>query len=226
MTRLLAPIRLAVLDVAAPILVYALLRGHGWSAVTALVASGAAPALNVAATWLSRRRLEVIGALVIVGVVSGAVIGLVSGDPRLVLAEDSAMTGAFGLVCLGSLRSERPLMFRLARQFMGEDSRRGRDFADRWQHPGFRHAFRVITAVWGVAYVSEAAARIVIVETLSTGTALAVSKTMPYVVAAGLVAWMMAYGRWAQKRAGGRRSPSAPGVVARIATDALTTARP
>ena len=53
--------------------------------------------------------------------------------------------------------------------------------------------------VWGVTYLAEAAARIIIVETTSTGTALTVSKVMPYVVGAALFAWMFAYGRHARR---------------------------
>jgi hypothetical protein len=58
----------------------------------------------------------------------------------------------------------------------------------------------VITAVWGIAYLAEAAARIVIVETTSTGTALGISKTMPFAVAALLVGWMGIYGGRAKRR--------------------------
>lgn len=83
---------------------------------------------------------------------------------------------------------------------MGADTPRGRDFADGWRYPGFRHVFRVFTVVWGVAYLAEAAARVVIVETTTTATALAVSKVMPYVVAAVLVGSMIAYGRRARRR--------------------------
>ena len=53
--------------------------------------------------------------------------------------------------------------------------------------------------VWGVAYLAEAAARVIIVETTSTGTALTVSKVMPYVVGAAIVAWMIAHGRHARR---------------------------
>ena len=86
---------------------------------------------------------------------------------------------------------------------MGADTPRGRDFDALWQYASFRHAFRLFTIVWGVAYLAEAAARIVIVETTSTATALTVSKVMPYAVAAILALWMTAYGRRV-KRAGER----------------------
>jgi hypothetical protein len=109
-------------------------------------------------------------------------------------------TAVFGFVCLGSLWSRRPLIFRFALEYMGADTPKGRDFDGRWRYPGFRHAFRVITVVWGAGYLAEAAARVVIAETVTTGAALAISKVMPYAVAAVLAAWTYAYGQRARRR--------------------------
>lgn len=192
--------RIAVLDIAGPLATYSVLRSHGWSQVSALILSGAAPAGSVAISAVQRHRIELVGALVFAGIGLGAIVGWVSGNPRLILAQDSLLTGVFGVVCLASLRTGRPLMFRLAVEFMGEDSPRGHEFASRWQYPTFRHAFRVITTVWGIAFLAEAAARLLIIETLATGTALAVSKTMPYVVGGALAAWQVSYGLRAKRR--------------------------
>jgi hypothetical protein len=127
-------------------------------------------------------------------------LGLLSGNARLVLVEGSVPTAVFGLLCLFSLRSRRPLIFRFALEFMGADTPRGRDFDGLWQYEGFRHAFWLFTVVWGVTYLAEAAARIVIVETTSTGTALIVSKFMPYAVGGVLAAWMTIYGRHTRRQ--------------------------
>jgi hypothetical protein len=108
-------------------------------------------------------------------------------------------TAVFGLLCLGSLWARRPLIYRFAVEFIGADTPKGREFESLWQYAGFRHAFRLYTVVWGAAYLAEAAARIIIVETTSTGTALTVSKVMPYVVAAAIIAWMIAHGRRARR---------------------------
>jgi hypothetical protein len=116
-----------------------------------------------------------------------------------VLVEGSVPTAVFGLLCLGSLWSRRPLIYRFALEFMGPDTPRGREFDSHWRYPGFRHAFRLFTVVWGVAYLAEAAARVIIVETTSTATALTVSKLMPYAVGAALACWMFAYGRRARR---------------------------
>jgi hypothetical protein len=109
-------------------------------------------------------------------------------------------TVVFGAVWLGSLWTRRPLMYRFAVEFIGADTPKGRDFADRWRYPDFRHAFNVTTVVWGAAFLAEAAARIVVVESSATGAALVASKVMRYVVLGVLIAWNITYGRRARRR--------------------------
>jgi hypothetical protein len=190
---------IAVFDIAGPLVAYSLLRSAGQSAVTALVLSGVFPALGVIVGLIRNRRADTIGVLVLAGIAAGTILGLISGNPRIVLVEGSVPTAVFGLLCLGSLWARRPLIYRFAIEFIGADTPKGRDFESLWQYPGFRHAFRLYTVVWGIAYLAEAAARVIIVETTSTGTALTVSKVMPYVVGAAIVAWMIAHGRHARR---------------------------
>jgi hypothetical protein len=216
--RFQAIAKIAVFDIAGPLAAYSLLRSAGLSAVTALVVSGVLPAVGVTAGVIRHRRVDAIGVLVLAGIAVGTVVGLLSGNPRLVLIEGSVPTAVFGLLCLASLWSRRPLIYRFALEFIGADTPKGREFEALWRYPGFRHVFRLYTVVWGVAYLAEAAARVIIVETTSTGTALAVSKVMPYVVATLLVSWMVAYGRRA-KREGERLAAEAQATVeAQVAT--------
>jgi hypothetical protein len=72
-----------------------------------------------------------------------------------------------------------------------------------WQYGGFRRAFRNLTAVWGLAYLMEAVALIVIVEYATVGDAVAITKVMPLAVTAALAAWTVAYSLY-QKRKGAR----------------------
>jgi hypothetical protein len=212
-SRLRSVAMIAVFDIAGPLVAYNLLRSAGFSTVGALILSGVLPAAKVIAGIVRHRRADAVGVLVLAGIAVGAVLGLVSHNPKLVLDEGSVGTGVFGLLCLGSLARDKPLMYRLAMEFIGADSAQGREFAGLWQYREFRHIFRVITAVWGVAYLVEAAARVVIVANTSTGTALAISKVLPYVVAALLVAWTVGYGR-RQKRRGEALAASAAAAQA------------
>ncbi|HUZ23346.1 MAG TPA: VC0807 family protein [Streptosporangiaceae bacterium] len=194
---------LAIFDIGGPLITYAVLRSAGMGTVTSLVVSGVFPAIGVAIGIIAHRRADAIGILVLAGIAVGTVLGLIAHSARLVLVEGSVPTGVFGLICLGSLWGRRPLMFRFALEFMGPDTPKGREFDGLWQYEGFRRAFRNLTAVWGLAYLMEAAARIVIVEHTSTGIALAVSKVMPLAVTAVLAVWTVAYSLY-QKRKGER----------------------
>jgi hypothetical protein len=217
-SRLWSAAKIVVFDIAGPLVAYQVLRSAGLSSVSALVLSGVLPGVAVLGGLIRHRHLDMIGVLVLAGIAVGTVVGLLSGNARLVLVEGSVPTAVFGVLCLASLRSRRPLIFRFAHEFMGTDTPRGREFDSLWQYYGFRHAFWLFTVVWGLAYLAEAAARIVIVETTSTGTALAVSKVMPYAVAGVLALWMFLYGRHARRQ--GER------IAAAQAASATTAATP
>jgi intracellular septation protein A len=199
--------QIAVFDIAGPLVVYQILRGNGHSQVTSLIICGAFPVLGVLLTTIRDRRLDVIGVLVLTGIAVRVGVGLASHSAKLVLLEGAVPTTIFALALLGSLLARRPLMFYFAYESMGRDTPKGRDFADRWQYPGFRHAFRVMTVVWGVTYLAVAAAHIVIVETQSAGTALSISKVLPYLVLAILIAWTILYAKRGQRQ--GERADAA-----------------
>jgi hypothetical protein len=199
---------IVVFDIAGPLVAYNLLRSAGFGSVTALVLSGVFPAAGVIIGISRHRRADALGVLVLAGIAVGAVLGLVSHNARLLLDEGSVPTAVLGLLCLASLGTPKPLMYRLAVEFIGPDTPKGREFTGLWQYEAFRHTFRVITAVWGAGYLAEAAARVVIVQSTSTGTALAISKVLPYTLAAVLTAWTIGYGRY-QKRKGERLAAAA-----------------
>jgi intracellular septation protein A len=207
---------IAVFDVAGPLVAYNLLRSAGFSSVSALVLSGVFPAAGVIIGIIEHRRVDALGILVLAGIAVGAVLGLVSHNARLVLDEGSVPTAVFGLICLGSLATPKPLMYRLAVEFIGPDTPKGQEFTGLWQYQEFRRVFQVITAVWGIGYLVEAVARVVIVQNTSTGTALAISKVLPYGVAAVLIAWTFGYGRY-HKRKGERMAAAAGGLSAQVA---------
>lgn len=217
--RLRSIITIVIVDVAAPFVAYRLLRSAGLSAVTALLLSGVFPALGLAIGAVRHRRLDAIGALVLAGIVVGTVLGLIFHSARLLLVEGSVPTAVFGGVCLGSLRARRPLMFSMAREFTGPDTAQGQEMTRLWQYEGYRRIIRVITAVWGTAFLFEAALRVVIIYNTSTTTALVISKVTPYLFIGILSAWTVAYGRHHKKK--GERMAAASGE----ATEA-TNARP
>jgi hypothetical protein len=189
--RALAPI--AVFDIAGPLAVYWLLRAAGTAEVTALMVSGILPAVGLAIGVIRHHRIDAIGSLVLFGIVVGTVVGLTTHSARLMLMEGSVPTAVIGLACLGSLLTAQPLIYRMALQTRGTGTPARRELKARLSQPGMARAFRIVTLVWGVTFLAEAAARVVIVEATSAGNALLVVKVMPYIVLGLLLRWTMGY---------------------------------
>lgn len=199
-SRLQSVSTILIFDIAGPLAVYYALRSAGMTAVTALVLSGVMPAVGVVIGVIRHHRLDVVGALVLVGIAVGVVLGLVTHNARLTLAEGSVPTGIFAIACLASLWAGRPLMFSFALEFTGPGTSQGREMTRLWQYQGYRRVFRIITAVWGVAFLLEAALRLVIIYNTSTGTALASSRITPFLFAAIMSGWTVAYGTRQRKK--------------------------
>jgi hypothetical protein len=188
-------------DLGGPLLAYALLRSAGVGAVAALVISGVLPALGIAIGALVDRRLDVLGVMVLAGLLVATVLGLTSHDARLYLLEGSVPSLVFALGCLLSLRLRRPLIYRLAVDLLGPDTPKGRDVTAAWRYPGFRRAFQVITVAWGIGYLVESAIRVAVVAIASTGFALVLSKLIPYAFAICLSIWTLLYGENEKRKA-------------------------
>jgi hypothetical protein len=65
---------IVVFDLGGPLLAYALLRSAGLSAVAALVVSGVLPALGIAVGAWAGRRLDIIGVVVLAGILIGTIL--------------------------------------------------------------------------------------------------------------------------------------------------------
>jgi hypothetical protein len=208
-----------VFDLGGPLLAYSLLRSGGVSTVAALIISGIFPALGIVIGAVVDRRLDIIGVVVLAGLIVGTVAGLVSDNARLYLVEGAVPSLVFALACLGSLRGRKPLIYRFAVELLGPDTPKGREVSDAWQYPGFRRAFQVITAAWGIAYLIEVAARLLVVETTSTGIALLFSKLVPYVFAFGLSLWTLGYGEHEKKKAVQLAATEDPSIPAAVTAD-------
>jgi hypothetical protein len=209
-----------VFDLGGPLVAYSLLRSGGMGTVPALIISGIFPALGIAIGALVDRRLDIIGVVVLAGLAVGTVLGLISNNARLYLVEGAVPSLVFALACLVSLRAAKPLIYRFAVELLGPDTPKGRDVIGAWRYPGFRRAFQVITAAWGVAYLIEVAARLTVVETTSTGIALLFSKLIPYVFAFALALWTLVYGEHEKKKAEQLAAAGGPGSSAAVAADA------
>ena len=183
-----------VVDVAMPIVMFNLLTHYGVATLWALAAGGLFPALNNLRVWITARKLEPLGIIVMSFLVIGTAASLASGSVFFALIKESFLTATFGFICLGSILAERPLMFYLNRQFVaGDDPVKLEWWNGLWQYPGFRAAQRTVTAVWGVAYLAEAALRVVFALIMSPSEVVTISPIMAFGVTIALIIWTRRY---------------------------------
>lgn len=185
-----------IAEAALPYVTYLVLHGQGVSTVPSLVAGGVFPLGFVLFHFLRQGRVDGFGLIILATIAAGAGLALLSGSSRIYLVKESFLTGAFGLAMIASLLGRRPFMFYSGRKFATDGTRTGRAAFDSYwpKSPTFRRSNRIMTVVWGVAFVAEAAIRVVAAYTLSTSTVVALSAVVPLVILGLLMVWTIAYG--------------------------------
>jgi hypothetical protein len=185
-----------------PLAVYYLVRHEAGSDAAALAIAGIPAAGWVTLQWVRHRRVDPIGAIVVLGFAGGLAVSAALGGSAFVLkVRDSAFTCLLGLACFLSLRFRRPVMFYLGRSFSaGDDPDRRAAYEGLWTLPGGPHTFRVITAVWGVGLICDAGLRVMLAASLPTGAFLATSPTAAGLMFSALFAFTVWYSRAARRR--------------------------
>jgi hypothetical protein len=180
-----------------PIVAYALLRPHVSSDAIALAAVTVFPLGEISYERVRNGRFEPIGIISLIGITAGLISAVaMHGDAFVLKVRDSIVTGLFGVACLASLPAPRPAMFYLGRAFAtGGDADKVAQFELMWQVEGVSRRFRIVTLVWSVALVGEAALRTTLAVVLSTGVFLVASQVAAATILTGLLWWTVRYSR-------------------------------
>ncbi|HUY65025.1 MAG TPA: VC0807 family protein [Acidimicrobiales bacterium] len=188
----------------APFVAYEVARHFAAPDSWALAVSSVPPAVAVLGEWAWRRRLNVVGAIALVGIVAGLVsLTVLHGGELVLKMRESVVTGAFGIVCLVTLAGPwRPAMFYMGRALAGARGPSSTaDFDTLWERSEARRAFTVVTAAWGVGLVLEAGMRAVLALEVPTGPFLVVTPILGWSVIGGLLFFTIRYSRMSRARA-------------------------
>jgi hypothetical protein len=185
---------------ALPFIVYELLRSH-MSSIAALSIATIIPLLDNLLSLLKKRRLDVFAVFMLISFLLGIITVSIGGSERLLLIRESFVTGILGIIFLASLLFPRPLIFYFALRFtVGDDPKQASSFAANWQYAYFRFVLRLITIVWGIALIGEAAVRTILVFKLSVGQFLAISNFVMYGFIGIAILFTVVYRKHSQKR--------------------------
>ncbi|MGW0520083.1 VC0807 family protein [Crossiella sp. NPDC003009] len=187
-----------LVDVVLPIVLFIVLhRAFDVRDLYALLAASAVPALAFAVELLVHRRIDGLAVFMVCLFGVGIGMALISGDPRFVLARESAFTGFVGLTFIGSIFVRKPLIHLFGRKFAEGGGIPGMDAAtwDKYfaESPQFRRAMNFMTMVWGLALVVESVVRVIVIYLIPVTASVFVSPAL-YVLTFGLlVLWTPRY---------------------------------
>ncbi|ALO96995.1 hypothetical protein SHL15_5943 [Streptomyces hygroscopicus subsp. limoneus] len=156
-------------DLVLPLLVYYVARALGAGQASALLLSGAPPALRLLAGAARHRRIDGVDLFFTVLLAAAALVSLIGGGPRVLLFKNAALSLAVGGWALGTAFTGRPLAFQVGQRLHRVGAARARDRI--WQDSApFRRALRVLTALWGAEQLLDGALGSAAAATLPTDT--------------------------------------------------------
>lgn len=161
-----------LVDLGIPLGSYYILRAVGCDLVMSLVLSSVVPVVRSVAGLVKDRTVNALAALMVAVNVVGIAISFWSGDPRIMLAKDGAISAAIGIAILVSVFTARPLMTAGLRPFIVKGDAAKAAAFDRLAVTSapFRRRERLFSLVWGIACLSECVARVICAFTLPVGT--------------------------------------------------------
>jgi hypothetical protein len=186
------------LNIVAPYILYGILTGHsvGMAAVPALMLTSVCSLLDLGIYFLLHRKLDEFAIFTLAVLALGVLSMVAYNSTKAIFLKDSLLTGLIGLGYLGTLLLSRPAMFYFGRKFATDGTPAGVAYWNGlWQYEGFRRGQRLLTVIWGVAFLVESGLRIALTYVLSTHTMLLVTNILPYAFIGGLVYFTIVYGK-------------------------------
>lgn len=166
----LAPL---VLDVAVPLGTYYLAHSaFGLSTMTALMVSSIVPAIRTVAGLFRKREWNALATLMLVVNLAGIALTFFTGDARLMLAKDSALSSVIGIGMLVSVFAGRPVMSSALKPMLtkGDAAKDAAWSSLSAESAAFQRLEQIFTLIWGCCLLADCVARFIGAFTLPVAT--------------------------------------------------------
>jgi len=175
--------------------------------VGALIASAVPPILWSGLEFARRRRVDALSILVLAGIAFSLLALVGGGGARFLQLRENLVTGAIGLLFLGSVVVRRPMMFYLARATMMRNSAaEAANFEQMRDSDRFKRTMLVMTLVWGFGLIGRTAAACALVFSVAIPTYLILSPILGYASMGALGFWTFWYARRQRARGAADRA--------------------
>jgi hypothetical protein len=195
-----------VVNVALPYAVYSLLQPR-YGDVCALLASSAPPILWSLIEFARNRRVDAVSLFVLLGIALSLLAFIGGGSVKFLQLRENLVTGAIGLVFLGSAAIGKPVIYQLAVAGAARQSpSAAAELVNLKDNVYFRRTMTFMTLVWGFGLLAATAIACVLVFTLPIKTYLLVSPFVSYGIMGLLALWTVWFSRRARARGRARAS--------------------
>ena len=211
-------ILVTAVEIGGSIALFHIAQRMGASDVVSYLIGSIAPVVGGCLVWAKARKFSGASAAIFAFTALSAVIALIgSTTPKALLYKDCAVTALIGLIFLGScVVARKPLVFYMAQRYGTDGTHDGMAIFDTmWEvSRDFRTSMYVISYLWAVVFVIQAAGTALIIRQSGYSTAYNYDQVLPLAaVGLGIVA-SIAIGRHFAKK-GEARGRAASAVPAR-----------
>jgi hypothetical protein len=195
-----------IINFALPYVIYGYFE-HRQGEVMALIYSSGPPIAWTIIVLAWKREVDVISAFVVAGIALSLLAMLGGGSVKFLQLREKLVTVIIGLAFVVSALIKRPLIYEFARAGMkrNKSAELGRLEALK-DDPRMRHSMTVMTLVWGIGLLADAAISAGLVMVLTLKQYLIVGPIFGYCVIGALWIWMMLYIRHRRKLGDARRA--------------------
>jgi len=184
-----------------PYLIYSYLE-HRQGEVMALIYSSGPPIAWTLIVLAWKREVDVISAFVVAGIALSLLAMLGGGSVKFLQLREKLVTVIFGLAFIVSAMIKRPLIYELARAGMKRNKSAELDRLETLRDdPRMRHSMTVMTMVWGVGLLTDAAVSSGLVMILTVKQYVIVGPIVGNIFIGGIWIWMILYIRYRRRLA-------------------------
>lgn len=166
-----------IFDVGATVGVFLTLAPHfAATSIVPLLAASLVPIIGIAFNVFRKRRVDIIGVIVLIGLLASIACAAFGGGQRMLLLRESFSTGAIGLALFISPVFPKPIGYYIVRYFItAHENSHGVCFERLYESHIFRRTLREMTFFWGVLLLVEFGIRIFMALTLPVAVVVAAS---------------------------------------------------
>lgn len=187
-----------IFDVGGAMVVYYLLYPHfPKTSILPLLGASLVPVISNVVNFVRRRSLDVIGIIVIIGLLAGVAGALFGGSQRLLLLRESFVTGLLGVILIVSVVRHKPLAYYAVHEFLtANEALPAERFNAIWQSQYFRRGIRIMTILWGAVLIGDFLLRAFMALTMNIAFVLGVApiiSTVLLLIVGAINAWWLGH---------------------------------